>query len=271
MTQWPTSSETPSISLMSNKNCYKMPIAYYSSSSWTLVAILVFSLSSSDFEANTATAKVKQCPLITITKKRLPRQHLSHSYPEVLKWHPLKAIVRYQPPPPWKIGSFHGVLCWSNGNDGFPGSEVCRNLPSRPSHFVVATVPDFPWHPTGYNLESFHQCLTCAVQACERGSHRRQTMLSVQQTGTLSEYITHFRELTQELPRMDDTDAKFHFMNGLAYEAHVQVMMRAPRSLEEAYSHAEYFDMVQQRAQNAQNARIRNVNPSISKGASFSS
>ncbi|CAO3644068.1 unnamed protein product [Cunninghamella blakesleeana] len=46
-----------------------------------------------------------------------------------------------------------------------------------------------------------------------------------------------------ELPNMHDSDARFQFIQGLKYEARLQVMMKEPSTLFEAYKQAEYFEM----------------------------
>jgi hypothetical protein len=50
----------------------------------------------------------------------------------------------------------------------------------------------------------------------------------------------------RELLDMNDKDAVFHFLQGFHYEAKLQIMCKESRTLEEAYEHAEYFEMFMQ-------------------------
>jgi hypothetical protein len=50
----------------------------------------------------------------------------------------------------------------------------------------------------------------------------------------------------RELPDMNDKDAVFHFLQRFHYEAKLQIMYKELGTLEEAYKHAEYFEMFRQ-------------------------
>jgi hypothetical protein len=73
----------------------------------------------------------------------------------------------------------------------------------------------------------------------------RQQLQTLKQAGTIAQYISIFRGVMRELPDMNDKDAVFQFLQGLTYVAKLQVMYKEPNTLEEAYKHAEYFEMVQ--------------------------
>lgn len=66
----------------------------------------------------------------------------------------------------------------------------------------------------------------------------RQDLSLLKQTGTISDYVAQFRKIMMDLPNMHDGDAKFHFLQGLQYEAKLQVMLKEPSTLLEAYKQA---------------------------------
>lgn len=76
----------------------------------------------------------------------------------------------------------------------------------------------------------------------------RTKLGQLKQTGTIEAYIREFRTIMLELPNMDTKDAMHIFIQGLKYQARLQVHMRLPKTLNEAYAYAEAYETAQQSA-----------------------
>ena len=94
----------------------------------------------------------------------------------------------------------------------------------------------------------FARSLRSEFKPSNAESLARQELALLKQTTNITEYVSKFRKIMMDLPNMHDSDAKFQFIQGLQYEAKLQVMMKEPSTLFEAYKQAEYFEMVQQDA-----------------------
>ncbi|CAO3645899.1 unnamed protein product [Cunninghamella blakesleeana] len=94
----------------------------------------------------------------------------------------------------------------------------------------------------------FSRSLRSEFKPSNAESLARQELALLKQTTSITEYVSKFRKVMMDLPNMHDSDAKFQFIQGLQYEAKLQVMMKEPLTLFDAYKQAEYFEMVQQDA-----------------------
>ncbi|KAG0183743.1 hypothetical protein DFQ28_001082 [Apophysomyces sp. BC1034] len=90
-------------------------------------------------------------------------------------------------------------------------------------------------------------------------SHLKQ----LKQTRTIAEYIVAFRNSMLELPNMDGEDAKDQFIQGLCYEARLQVLFCGPANLTQAYIFTENYEAAQQSAQGMQRDRQTNAYPAM--------
>jgi hypothetical protein len=58
----------------------------------------------------------------------------------------------------------------------------------------------------------------------------RQQLQTIHQTGTIAAYFSVFRGVMRELRDMNDMDAVFQFLQGLTYEARLQVTYKEPNT-----------------------------------------
>lgn len=66
----------------------------------------------------------------------------------------------------------------------------------------------------------------------------------LRQITSVADYISRFRRLAYELPRMSQYDKLGHFMRGLKENIRVQVALQDPRTLVQAMEDAETIDRI---------------------------
>lgn len=70
----------------------------------------------------------------------------------------------------------------------------------------------------------------------------RQRLEKLKQHNSIRDYIIEFRNIMLDLPDMFEDDAIHQFIQGLQYEARLQVFLKQPTSLKAAYAAAEAYE-----------------------------
>ncbi|CDH61246.1 hypothetical protein RO3G_02687 [Lichtheimia corymbifera JMRC:FSU:9682] len=86
----------------------------------------------------------------------------------------------------------------------------------------------------------------------------RQRLEKLKQQDSIRDYIIEFRNIMLDLPDMFEEDAVHQFIQGLQYEPRLQVFLRTPTSLKEAYSAAEAYEAAVECARGIRDPPVNN-------------
>ncbi|KAG0162647.1 hypothetical protein DFQ28_004614 [Apophysomyces sp. BC1034] len=96
---------------------------------------------------------------------------------------------------------------------------------------------------------SFHQAFHLEFKPSNSEQLACSHFKQLKQTRTITKYVVAFCNSMLELPNMDGEDAKDQFIQGLHYEARLQVLFHGPANLTQAYIFMENYEAAQQSAQ----------------------
>lgn len=96
--------------------------------------------------------------------------------------------------------------------------------------------------PLPQDWEQFKAAFRKEFKPANSSQLARQRLQNLQQSASIREYITEFRDIMLDLPEMPDEDATHQFVRGLKYEARLQVLLKNPGNLTAAYNAAEAFE-----------------------------
>lgn len=89
----------------------------------------------------------------------------------------------------------------------------------------------------------------------------RQRLEKLKQHNSIRDYIIEFRDIMLDLPDMFEEDAVHQFIQGLQYEPRLQVFLKTPTTLKQAYSAAEAYEAAVECARGVRDVSFNNQRP----------